>query len=356
MSLPAPAQRLAMPWHLLLLLLSLMVAPSWAATTVACPGNCLHVDSIDIGAANLAHGLTRLTAKVRVLDQNGGANAARGAVVHGVWTRPNGVSFDQYAVIGNRLEASFRLHTTGDFGQYSFRVIDVRKSGYGFDPAASLQTAVSYDLIDPNNVLPVAVPNADATSGVAPLTVNFDGSGSNDPDGQVVAWHWDFGDGSAADSDIATHTYTTPGVYDALLTVTDDQGGATSQRIAITVTADVVPCTTNCLHVESIGMSAYRPRWAPQRGWVRARVRVRNELDRAVRGVTVHCIWTLPDGSEVEDSAPISANGWKWFAESRVPAPQAGTYQLRITDITGDGYRFDAESSSMLSVSVSVGN
>ncbi len=44
------------------------------------------------------------------------------------------------------------------------------------------------------NKPPVAVIEASPTNGFAPLEVTFDGSGSYDPDGRVVAFYWDFGD------------------------------------------------------------------------------------------------------------------------------------------------------------------
>ena len=64
--------------------------------------------------------------------------------------------------------------------------------------------------------------------------------------------------------------------------------------------------------------------------------------------------WTMPDGSEVEQSHYIDPNSWKWFADLRVPAIMTGHYQLRITNIVADGYSFAAESSAILSVGITV--
>ena len=64
--------------------------------------------------------------------------------------------------------------------------------------------------------------------GTAPLAVAFDGSRSSDADGTVASYAWDFGDGSSATGATPTHTYTNPGSYTVVLTVTDD-GGSTSQ-------------------------------------------------------------------------------------------------------------------------------
>ncbi len=52
--------------------------------------------------------------------------------------------------------------------------------------------------------------------------VQFDGAGSRDPDGKVVAWLWDFGDGSTGQGQNPTHAYARAGAYDVALVVRDD--------------------------------------------------------------------------------------------------------------------------------------
>ena len=49
-------------------------------------------------------------------------------------------------------------------------------------------------------------------SGVAPLSVVFDGSSSTDPDGTVVGYSWDFGDRTSGSSAVLAHVYSTPGL------------------------------------------------------------------------------------------------------------------------------------------------
>jgi PKD repeat protein len=92
-----------------------------------------------------------------------------------------------------------------------------------------------------NNHPPVAVATATPTSGAAPLTVNFDGSGSSDPDaGDTISYSWDLnGDGTFGDSTVAkpSFTYSTPGTYNAVLKVTDNHSASTlSSPVSITVT------------------------------------------------------------------------------------------------------------------------
>ncbi|HUJ28819.1 MAG TPA: glucose-6-phosphate isomerase [Myxococcales bacterium] len=62
-------------------------------------------------------------------------------------------------------------------------------------------------------------------SGPAPLSVRFDGTGSRDDVG-VVAWLWDFGDGSGGEDAVANHAYASRGVYLAMLTAMDAAGNS----------------------------------------------------------------------------------------------------------------------------------
>lgn len=58
---------------------------------------------------------------------------------------------------------------------------------------------------------------------------------SRDRDGKIVAWHWDFGDGSGSTEQYPTHQYSKPGFYRVRLQVTDNDGniGRTNREIFI---------------------------------------------------------------------------------------------------------------------------
>jgi glucose/arabinose dehydrogenase len=92
---------------------------------------------------------------------------------------------------------------------------------------------------------PTAAVSASPTSGPAPLTVGFDGSGSSDLDpGDVLSYAWDLdGDGQFDDSTAVapTHTYTAAGTVTARLRVTDPAGASDTQAVTITVGASNTP-------------------------------------------------------------------------------------------------------------------
>ena len=88
----------------------------------------------------------------------------------------------------------------------------------------------------PANVSPTAAFTATPDTGVPPLTVVFNATTSQDPDGTIATYDWDFGDGSAHQQGVAmTHTYTSAGSYAAILTVTDDGGAQDVETHTITV-------------------------------------------------------------------------------------------------------------------------
>ena len=83
---------------------------------------------------------------------------------------------------------------------------------------------------------PVAVISADPESAEsAPASIDFDGSASFDPDGEIVEYEWNFGDGSTESLMTLTHVYASAGAYRAKLTVTDDKGvtGSAEKLISI---------------------------------------------------------------------------------------------------------------------------
>jgi len=94
------------------------------------------------------------------------------------------------------------------------------------------------------NIPPVAKITADNFYSSDPtLTVNFNGSTSNDPDGNIFSYAWDFGDPGSPDNlsslDNPSHTFTTtPGVpkmFNVILTVTDDEGATDDKEFIVSI-------------------------------------------------------------------------------------------------------------------------
>jgi len=110
--------------------------------------------------------------------------------------------------------------------------------------------------IDVGKVPPVAKANASPVSGHPTLTVSFNATGSIDPDGTITKYEWDFdGDGTydwnSASTGTTTNAYNTPGTYNAVLQLTDNDGNTGTATVAINVipltqpiaTADATPKT-----------------------------------------------------------------------------------------------------------------
>jgi chitodextrinase len=62
---------------------------------------------------------------------------------------------------------------------------------------------------------------------------SFNGTGSNDPDGSISSYSWNFGDGTTGSGAQVQHTYATKGTRTVTLTVTDNNGGTGSCNKAV---------------------------------------------------------------------------------------------------------------------------
>lgn len=81
-------------------------------------------------------------------------------------------------------------------------------------------------------------------------TCSFDAAASTDPDGTIVGYQWDLGDGTTSTETSLSHTFVNSDVYTIVLQVTDDNGStvATSQTVALPI-ANQLPLasfTSNC--------------------------------------------------------------------------------------------------------------
>ncbi len=144
---------------------------------------------------------------------------------------------------------------------------------------------------------------------------------STDPDGEVVSWRWEFGDGNTSTLRNPTHRYTRKGTFTVRLTVTDDDGATdTTTRTITVVNLPPVASFTVALHIEHLGLVLRR-----------REVTFDASESHDPDGDIVRYAWDFGDGHT---------------AEGRIVThtyPEAGTYNVRLTVTDDDGMTDTAE-------------
>ena len=86
-------------------------------------------------------------------------------------------------------------------------------------------------------------------------TVNFDASASDDSNGTISSYSWDFGDGDTGSGETATHSYSSAGTYTVELTVTNDEGDTDTEvsQVEIQSTNNPPTATTKSDKTVAIG-------------------------------------------------------------------------------------------------------
>jgi PKD repeat protein/archaellum component FlaF (FlaF/FlaG flagellin family) len=127
---------------------------------------------------------------------------------------------------GNTATGITVSHTYSDNGSYSVTLTVTDNSG-ATDSADATKTII--------NRPPVAsfTETAETVNTDEPIT--FDASDSSDPDGSIVNYSWDFGDGATGTGVSVQHAYSQEGTYTVTLTVTDDDGATDTTSATKTV-------------------------------------------------------------------------------------------------------------------------
>ncbi|MCK4947724.1 MAG: S8 family serine peptidase [Candidatus Aureabacteria bacterium] len=112
------------------------------------------------------------------------------------------------------------------------------------------------------NQPPVADAGIDQTVLVDDLVV-FDGSGSIDPDGSIVDYIWDFGDGAIGLGITPAYSYSVADDYTVVLTVTDNNGAVDTDSCIVTVNDNIIipPAAPSDLSVTAISKSQINLTW-----------------------------------------------------------------------------------------------
>jgi len=104
-----------------------------------------------------------------------------------------------------------------------------------------------------NLAAPIAVITPITEQGNAPLAVSFDASGSYDNDGNILNYHWDFGDDSDNDSlSNTSHTFNAPGDYTVILSVTDNDGLMGTASTVVTVENQVPVAAASAISLSGV--------------------------------------------------------------------------------------------------------
>ena len=164
------------------------------------------------------------------------------------WTRDYFKVFELNRENGNRLTDIHNLFPGGPSGIIQDNPMDAEfgpdgalytlEYGDGFfleTPEAQLSRI---DFVRQNQYTPIPQVSATPTSATAPpLRVQFSSAGTRDPDGDTLAYAWDFD----ADGDVDSREpnpsfiYTQRGIFDATLRVTDSSGRSASASVRIIV-------------------------------------------------------------------------------------------------------------------------
>lgn len=124
------------------------------------------------------------------------------------------------------LDANFNLVAVRDFATQTGGVVAIERHPLTGDLyCVQLSTGQIVQIRWGANLSPTAIATATPPAGAVPLAVQFDASASTDPEGDVLTFEWDFGDGTAhSTATRPNHVYTVEGNYTARLTVTDALG------------------------------------------------------------------------------------------------------------------------------------
>jgi PKD repeat protein len=106
----------------------------------------------------------------------------------------------------------------------------------GADSASPANVGKATKTVQLQDRIPVSSFTFTTGAVVTSATVNFDGTLSFDPDGTIVGYAWDFGDGSTGSGATSTHSYSIAGTYAVKLNVTDNSGSTQVSTQTVTIT------------------------------------------------------------------------------------------------------------------------
>ncbi len=193
---------------------------------------------------------------------------------------------------------------------------------------------------------PVGLPPVVSVGATVPangLTVSFSSAGSSDPDGGVLAYDWDFGNGGSSVVANPSYTYGAAGTYTVSLVVTDSSG--LSRAAATTVTVQPPAPVVPVVYVAGITMSKVASGRGTQ---ARAVVTVRDGDGNLRPNITVTGVWSSLISSNVTG---VTGTAGTVTLSSGVTRNN-GTFVFTVTGLSGAGYVYNPALNTVTSGSI----
>lgn len=186
---------------------------------------------------------------------------------------------------------------------------------------STLSDALQLDVV---NRLPIAQFDVNLGNGVEGDVIQFLNL-SNDLDGTISSWLWNFGDGSTSNEASPTHIYDTADLFSVALSVTDDNGD----------TSDAYVFEIEILNLEPVA------EFSPQQSTTNVEqllIFVDESVDLSANGEIVHVAWDFGDGA-YQAGGPSSDNVYSHVFTT------PGMYTVTLYVIDNDGAMARTQSS-----------
>lgn len=178
---------------------------------------------------------------------------------------------------------------------------------------------------NPGNTSPQAVIANGPFNALTGESISFSSSGTNDPDGSIASYLWNFGNGQTSTQANPTISYANAGNYTVTLTVTDNQGATASTTAAVTI--------TNPANTSPNAVIANGPFSADVGQSIAFSSAGSNDPDGSIGSYS----WSFGDGSTSTSSNPSHSYA------------AAGTYNVSLTVTDNQGASATTTSSAIIS-------
>lgn len=216
-----------MPDHMITLTLTVNSTPTLSIEVGVNPNNINTEQSSTITVTVTSKGSPVSSASISLSSNGGSLSSTSGT------TNSNG-----------QLTAVFSSNTAGTF----IISASASKSGY---TSVSGNTQVSVTATPSTPQAPISLLSVYPSTQTVGQSIKFDASDSFDPDGQIVSYGFDYGDGSVITftaNSVTYHSYSSSGTYTARVKVVDNSGMETWSLIAtITINPSSTPYTPSSI-------------------------------------------------------------------------------------------------------------